>query len=283
VSDTNKLNNTKLKLKDKVFFVTGASAGIGEAIAREAAEQGASVVVTARRADKLERVVAEIEQQGGNASYAVCDVTEPEQLERAVAKARETFGGLDVVIANAGFGVQGTLSSLKVDDYRRQFDCNVFGVLNTIYATLESLRERRGAIGVVGSANGYLNVPGWSAYCMSKHAVRSLCACIRHELLPEGVSVTHLAPGFIESDFRKTSNDNVLQLDAKDPVPAWLVMPARKAARKMVSATVKRKGEAVITAHAKAVVELERHAPSLVSGAVGLSGAWVRRLSKDAG
>jgi short-subunit dehydrogenase len=283
VSDTNKLNNTKLKLKDKVFFVTGASAGIGEAIAREAAEQGASVVVTARRADKLERVVAEIEQQGGNASYAVCDVTEPEQLERAVAKARETFGGLDVVIANAGFGVQGSLSSLKVDDYRRQFDCNVFGVLNTIYATLESLRERRGAIGVVGSANGYLNVPGWSAYCMSKHAVRSLCACIRHELLPEGVSVTHLAPGFIESDFRKTSNDNVLQLDAKDPVPAWLVMPARKAARKMVSATVKRKGEAVITAHAKAVVELERHAPSLVSGAVGLSGAWVRRLSKDAG
>lgn len=271
------------KLNDRVFLVTGASSGIGEAIAREAAAQGASVVLTARRADKLERVATQIREQGGKATFATCDVTEPEQLARAVAKAREAFGGIDVVIANAGFGVQGTLSSLKVEDYRRQFDCNVFGVLNTLYATLESLRERRGAVGVVGSANGYLNVPGWSAYCMSKHAVRSLCASIRHELLPEGVSVTHLAPGFIESDFRKTSNDNVLNIEAKDPVPSWLTMPARTAAKKMISATVRRKGESVITFHAKAVVGLERHASSLVSGAVGLSGSWVRRLSKDAG
>jgi NADP-dependent 3-hydroxy acid dehydrogenase YdfG len=271
------------KLKDKVFFVTGASSGIGEAVAREAAEQGANVVLAARRADKLERVVADIKDHGGSATYAVCDVTEPEQLASAVAKAREVYGGLDVVMANAGFGVQGNLTSLSVDDYRRQFDCNVFGVLNTLYATLESLRERRGCIGVVGSANGYLNVPGWSAYCMSKHAVRSLCACIRHELLPEGVSVTHLAPGFIESDFRKTSNDNVLKADAQDPVPSWLVMPARKAAKKMIAATVGRRGESVITVHAKAVVGLERHASSLVSGVIGLSGAWVKRLSKDAG
>lgn len=271
------------KLRDKVFFVTGASTGIGEAIAREAASSGAHVMLLARRLDRLERVAQDINARGGSASHAVCDVTQEDQLAAAVEKTRATFGGIDVVIANAGFGVQGTLTDLTIDDYRRQFECNVFGVLTTLYATLGSLKERRGCIGIMGSVNGYLNVPGWSAYCMSKHAVRSLCACVRHELLPEGVSVTHLAPGFIESDFRRVSNDNVLREEAKDPVPPWLVMPAPKAAKQMINAVVRRRAEAVITMHGKAAVELERHAPSLVSGVVGLSGAWVRRLSKNAG
>jgi short-subunit dehydrogenase len=269
------------KLADKVFFITGASGGIGEAMAREAAQRGARVVLTARRVDRLERIVSEIQQEGGQATCAACDVTEPEQLRHAVSKAREVFGGIDVVIANAGFGVQGTVASLTVEDYRRQFECNVFGVLNTLYATLESLRERRGAIGVVGSANGYVNLPTWSAYCMSKHAVRSLCACLRHELSAEGVSVTHLAPGLIASDFRRTSNQNVLDAGSKEPVPAWLMMPPSKAAKKMIAAVVKRRSEAVITAHAKALIDLERHLPTLVSGVVGLTGEWVRRLSKN--
>src|SRR5688572_17161139 len=98
------------KLADKVFFITGASGGIGEALAREAAQQGARVVLTARRADRLERIVSEIQQEGGQATCATCDVTEPEQLRHAVGKAREAFGGIDVVIANAGFGVQGTVA-----------------------------------------------------------------------------------------------------------------------------------------------------------------------------
>jgi short-subunit dehydrogenase len=270
-------------IKDTVFLITGASTGIGKALATQAAAGGAHVVLLARRLDRLEQVVSDIKSGGGSALAVAGDVTQREQLDAAVEKARSAFGGLDVVLANAGFGVQGTLAELGLEDYRRQFDCNVFGVLETIYASLDELRQRKGCIGVVGSANGYLNVPGWSAYCMSKHAVRSLCACVRHELLPEGVSITHLAPGFVESDFRRTGNDNTLKADAKDPVPSWLVMPARTAAKKMIHAVVRRRAEAVITVHAKAVVELERHLPSLVSGMVGLSGSVVRKLSKDAG
>lgn len=271
------------RLDGKVVFVTGASSGIGEAVAREAATLGGRVVLLARRVDRLEKVMSAIRESGGEALCAPCDVTDQAQLERAVMEARRAFGGIDVVIANAGFGVQGKVSDLAIGDYDRQFQCNVFGVIRTIHATLPSLRENRGSIGVVGSANGYFNVPGWSAYCMSKHAVRSLCACARAELLPLGVSVTHLAPGFIESDFRRTSNDGTLSSDAKDPVPSWLTMPAALAAKKILAATLHRRREAVITVHAKAVVGLERHAPGLVAGVLGAAGGWVERLSKDAG
>jgi len=214
-----------MKWKDKVVFVTGASAGIGEAIAREAAAQGAKVVLAARR---MERVVAIAAELGERSALGVaCDVTRDGDLEAAVERAH-AFGPVDAMIANAGFGVEGKLANLRLDDYRRQFETNVFGVIRSVQAALPDLRQTGGAIGVVGSTNGYLSVPGWSAYCMSKHAVRSFCDCIRHELAPDGVSVTHLAPGFIESDFRRVDNQSALHERAKDPVPSWLQMSARR-------------------------------------------------------
>src|SRR5690606_1251238 len=153
-------------------------------------------------------------------------------------------------------GVRGDLPVLTLEDYKRQFDTNVFGVVRTIYATVEMLKQRIGMLGNVGSANGYLNVPNWPAYCLSNAWIRSLCACIRHALAREGVSVTHLAPGFIDSEFRRIDNGGQLNDEARDPVPPWLVMSADKAAKQMLDAVLARKEEAVITLHAKAVVAL---------------------------
>ena len=271
------------KLSNKVVFVTGASSGIGEALAREASAQGALVVLCARREDRIKAIAQELVEAGGQTLAVRADVTQDGSLEAAVQEIALRFGRLDMVIANAGFGVEGKLTELKLEDYRRQLETNVFGVIRTIYASLPLLKESRGSIGVMGSANGYLNVPGWSAYCMSKHAVRSLCACVKHELSEEGVSITHLAPGFVESDFRKTGNDSQLKTDAHDPVPKWLQIPARSAARSMLKAVLARREEAVIAVHAKAVIGLERHVPWFVSKAVGASGKIVRSLSKSAG
>lgn len=271
------------KLKDKVVFVTGASSGIGEALVREASAQGAHVVLTARREDRIKAIAEDLAAAGGQALSVRVDVTQDGSVEAAVQETIVRFGRLDMVIANAGFGVEGKLTDLKMDDYRRQLETNVFGVLRTIYAALPELRTSRGTIGVMGSANGYLNVPGWSAYCMSKHAIRSLCACVKHELSEEGVSITYLAPGFVESDFRKTGNDSQLKADAEDPVPKWLQIPGPSAARSMLRAVINRREEAVISFHAKAVVGLERHVPWIVSKAVGASGKIVKSLSKDAG
>jgi NADP-dependent 3-hydroxy acid dehydrogenase YdfG len=268
-----------MSYEDKVVFVTGASAGIGEAVAREAVRQGAKVVLAARRQERIEAIAAELGRD--KALAVVCDVTKDGDLEAAVERAH-ALGPIDALIANAGFGVGGKFTKLTLDDYRRQFETNVFGVIRSVYAALPDLRQTRGAIGIVGSTNGYLSLPGWSAYCMSKHAVRSLSECLRLELARDGVSVTHLAPGFIESEFRRIDHHGSLDDAAGDPVPRWLVMPARAAAKKILAAVAARSPERVITGHAKFAVGATRYAPRLVSRAVGLSGRWIKDLSKRA-
>jgi NADP-dependent 3-hydroxy acid dehydrogenase YdfG len=265
--------------KDKVVFVTGASAGIGEAVAREAVRQGAKVVLAARRLERVETIAAEL--GAANALGVACDVTRDGDLEAAVERSH-AFGPLDAMIANAGFGVAGKVAKLTIDDYRRQFETNVFGVSRSVHAALPDLRQTRGMIGIVGSTNGYLSLPGWSAYCMSKHAVRSLAECLRHELAKDGVSVTHLAPGFIESEFRRVNNRSEFASALADPIPPWLMMSAEAAAKRILRALLARSPERVITGHAKFAVSATRHAPSLVSMAVGLSGRLVKDLSKRA-
>jgi NADP-dependent 3-hydroxy acid dehydrogenase YdfG len=265
--------------KDKVVVVTGASAGIGEAVAREAVRKGARVVLAARRKERVEALARELGED--RALGVACDVTRDGELEAAIERAH-AFGPVDVLVANAGFGVGGQFAKLSLDDYRRQFETNVFGVLRSVAAALPDLRTTRGAVGIVGSANGYISLPGWSAYCMSKHAVRSFAECIRHELARDGISVTHLAPGFVETEFRRVDNHSALRDDLADPVPRFLMMPAPKAAKKILAAIAARVPEAIITGHARLAVGATRHAPALVSAAVGLSGRFIKELSKRA-
>jgi NAD(P)-dependent dehydrogenase (short-subunit alcohol dehydrogenase family) len=265
-------------LLDKVVLVTGASAGIGEALAREAVRHGARVVLLARRRERVDALAAEL---GAPALGVAGDVTRDGDVARAIELARERFGGVDLLFANAGFGVAGTVRELTLDDYRRQFDTNVFGVVRSLQEALPELERRRGAVGVVGSVNGYVSIPGWSAYCMSKHAVRSLCAAARLELRASGVSVTHLAPGFVESDFRRVDNLNAPHEHVRDPVPSWLRMAAGPAAREMLAAVLARRAEAVITVHGKVAIGFARHTPALVSVALGLGDRVARGLSKQ--
>ena len=128
----------------RVVLVTGASSGIGAALAREFARQGADLVLAARRLPRLVELAAEVRATGRRALAVPCDVTEDGALEGAVRQALEAFGRLDVVVANAGFGVVGPFERLTLDDYRRQFETNVFGVLRTASAALPALRSSRG-------------------------------------------------------------------------------------------------------------------------------------------
>jgi NAD(P)-dependent dehydrogenase (short-subunit alcohol dehydrogenase family) len=265
------------QLAGKVALVTGASAGIGEALAREIVRRGGSVLLVARREARVRELASEL---GERAVGVGGDVTRDGDVARAVAIARERFGGLDLLFANAGFGVSGRFEQLSLADYQRQFDTNVFGVLRSTREALPELRLRGGAIGIVGSVNGYVSIDGWSAYCMSKHAVRSFATCLRAELASAGVSVTHLAPGFVESEFRRVDNQAQLSENARDPVPTFLIMPAARAASMMVSAVLSRRAEAVITGHGKLAVHFERHAPWLVSRALGVGAGIARRFGK---
>ena len=120
----------------ETVLITGASSGIGAALAREFARQGADLVLLARRTDRLTALAAELERQGRRALALTGDVTVDGDLERAVAETRAKLGRLDVAVANAGFGVVGPVERLTLDDYRRQFETNVFGVLRTVHAAL---------------------------------------------------------------------------------------------------------------------------------------------------
>jgi short-subunit dehydrogenase len=261
----------------KVALITGASAGIGAALARELAQDGADLVLAARREDRLRDLAREIEATGRTAIVIGCDVTRDGDLERAVAAAVERYGRLDIAIANAGFGVSGPVETLELDDFRRQLDTNVFGVLRTLYASLPELRKTRGQFVVVGSVAGHVPTPGTSAYCMSKFALRGFTESIHHELAASGISVTLVSPGFVDSDIRRVDNQGLVHESAPDPVPAWLRMPADRAARTIVRAIHGRRREVIVTAHGKALVFVYRHAPWLLRFLFGRFGTPKRR------
>jgi len=265
------------RFRGRVVFITGASSGIGAALARRFAAERADVVLAARRMGRLQALARDLEAGGTRALAVACDVTRDEHMERAAARARETFGRIDVVVANAGFGVVGPIERLTIDDYRRQFETNVFGVLRTIYATLDDLARTRGRLVLIGSVMGHLSMPGASPYAMSKWAVRALAKALVHELRPRGIAVVHISPGAVVSELRQVDNHGVLRTDVDDPLPRWLRMPTDRAARQIVDAVAGRRSERVITRLGKLAVAVEHHAPPLLSLAIRALGARSRR------
>ena len=256
----------------KVVFITGASAGIGAALALEFARQGADVALAARRRDRLEALAEDVRRLGRRAVATSCDVRMDGDLERAVGEAVAALGRIDVVVANAGFGVAGELRRLALPDYRRQFETNVFGVLRTVYASLIELEKTRGTLVIIGSVAGHVAAPGSTPYAMSKFAVRALSEGLGHELASRGVAVVLVSPGFVESELRQVDNEGRFRSEARDRVPGWLVMPSASAARKIVRAVARRRREVVITGHGKIFVFTQRHAPWLVARLIRILG-----------
>jgi short-subunit dehydrogenase len=262
------MNRTPSFFQGKAVLITGASSGIGEELAWQLGQAGAQLTLASRRKELLEGLAQRIAAAGKPKPLVVaCDVTHDGDLENAVAESLRQWGKLDVAIANAGFGVVGALKKLTVEDYRRQFETNVFGVLRTIYAALPEIEKTKGNIVITGSVSGWTASPGSSPYAMSKFAVRALANSITPELRLAGVKVTLLSPGFVASDIRRVDNQGKFHADAKEQIPAWVVVPTDKAVRQILRAVARGKREAIITGHGKALVALERFAPWILRAA----------------
>lgn len=252
------------RFQNRTVLITGASSGIGAELARQFAAEGANLLLAARRIDRLGEVVRNLPTPRARVRIFECDVTREEQLNALVEQLHAQGGVIDLVVANAGFGIVGNVQSLSLADYQRQFETNVWGVLRTLYATLPDLKRTRGQFVVMGSVAGYVPQPGVSPYGMSKFAIRVFAECIRADLAPEGVDVTLLSPGFVDSDIRRTDNRGRVHEHVRDPVPHLILVPTAKAVRHMLDAIYKRKRESIITGHGKVIVLMYRFFPWLV-------------------
>ena len=188
------------RMEGWIALVTGASSGIGLALARECARQGAWVALAARRSDRLKELKREIEKMGGMAMICTCDVTDAAQVNRTVKRVVNQWGGLDLVVANAGFSVTGSFENLSVDDYRRQFETNVFGVIHTVKASMPHLIESEGRLGIMSSIAGFIGYPGASAYCASKFAVIALTQAGARAFAEHGITVNAFCPGVVRTE-----------------------------------------------------------------------------------
>jgi short-subunit dehydrogenase len=254
--------------RGKSVLVTGASSGIGRTLALQLGAAGAQLTLTARRSELLAQLADELVSAGAvRPVISVCDVTRDGDPEGAVADAVSAFSRLDVVFANAGFGVVGSFDRLTLADYRRQFETNVFGVLRTLKACQAEIARRRGNIAIIGSVAGYCATPGNSPYCMSKFAIRALAQSITPELARAGVSVTLVSPGFVASNIRKVDNVGRFHSDAPEPMPAWLVADTQRVCRLILRAVAARRPEVIITGHGKLLVAIERFAPWILRAA----------------
>jgi NADP-dependent 3-hydroxy acid dehydrogenase YdfG len=215
----------------KVVAITGASSGIGAATAALLAERGASVVLGARRSDRLEALAAEIRQRGGTASVCRIDVSVGEDLERFVAQAVDEFGRLDVLVSNAGIARIAPLADLDVGDWSAMIDANVNSVLHGIAAALPVFRAQgSGHFVTTLSTSGIKIVPGQAVYAGTKNAVRTVLEALRQESTDGTLRTTSISPGYVQTELTDYIEDPAALEEARQRM-ADLGIPPEAVAR----------------------------------------------------
>ncbi|WP_278022672.1 SDR family NAD(P)-dependent oxidoreductase [Flavobacterium ginsengisoli] len=252
------------KAKEEVIWITGASSGIGKSMAFEWSRLGYKVVLSSRRKELLDKVADTIRDSGGQALVIPCDIMEETSIENGVQQIIKEWGRLDVAIANAGFGVFGSIENLTAKDWNRQLQGNVTGLALTVKYALPHLKKSKGRIGLVGSVSAYLPNPNVGAYGASKAAVNSIGQTLQVELMGTGVTCTTVHPGFVVSEIARIDNDGVWHPEQQDLRPSSLMWPTDKVAKVMVQAILKRKRNYIFTDHGKLAVWLQRWFPGVM-------------------
>ncbi len=221
-------------LAGKVVFITGASSGIGEAAARLFAREGCRLVLAARRFDRLQQLAGEIASSGGLALPLSMDLSQPEQIGAAVKAALGTYGQIDILFNNAGFGRLDWLESLDpVNDIQPQLAVDLVGVIWMARAVLPGMYARRsGHIINMASVAGWIAPPLYTIYSAGKFGVRGFSEALRREARPKGVFVSVIYPGSVRTEFRQHIGSSAAKRRFK--TPAWLTLSAEDVARSAV-------------------------------------------------
>jgi len=208
------------KLDGKVAVVTGASSGIGEATAEALAAEGATVVVAARREDRIADLTQRIEGNGGKVLAAACDVTDEAQAHGLIRKAEDEFGRVDILVNNAGVMLLSTVGKGLSDEWRRMFDVNVLGLLYTTDAAIETMKRQGGGhlVNVSSVAGRKVTRDSSGVYAGSKFAVGAISEGLRQELLEDNIRVTIVEPGAVATEL----TDHITDEDARESLGGLL-------------------------------------------------------------
>ena len=210
------------KLDGKVAIVTGASSGIGEATAEALAAEGATVVVAARREDRLSDLAKRIESNGGKVKTAKCDVTDEREAHELVRNAEQEFGSVDILVNNAGVMLLSKIEKGLSDEWRRMFDVNVLGLLYATDAAVEVMkRQGSGHIVNVSSVAGRKTRPTSGVYSGTKFAVNAISEALRQELLEDGIRITVVEPGAVATEL----TDHITDEEVREGLKARNIEP----------------------------------------------------------
>lgn len=252
-------------MKDKIVIVTGASSGIGKALAFEFASRGAKLVLAARSLNKLQEVEQKLNTMGVESFCVKTDVSVEQDCKNLMDQAMERFGRIDVLINNAGISMRALFSEMDLSVMKQLMDVNFWGTVYCTKYALPHILETKGSVVGVISIAGYIGLPARTGYSASKYAIRGFLDTLRVENLKKGLHVLVAAPGFTSSNIRNVALTSDGSAQGDTPRDESSMMSAEECASHIASAVKKRKRELILTfVEGKFTVWLGKWWPSLL-------------------
>lgn len=245
---------------DKVVVVTGGTDGIGKSIVEQLLASGAKVATCGRQHDKLYRLQAEFPSYPLHTMVA--DVSNENDCRKFIESTIEVFGGIDILINNAGVSMRALLKDVTTDVLKKLMDVNFFGAVYCTKFALDSIMQRKGSIVGISSIAGYRGLPGRSGYSASKFALQGWLEAIRTELVDEGVHVMWVSPGFIRSNIRNAALTGEGEQQGETPLDEKKLMSPDECAYHILKAVRKKKRSLVLTFTGKKTVFVNKFFPS---------------------
>jgi NAD(P)-dependent dehydrogenase (short-subunit alcohol dehydrogenase family) len=250
--------------ENKVVVITGASSGIGEALAYEFAALGAKVVIAARNVERLTEVAARVAASGGEALVVGADVSREEDCRALIDAAVAAFGGIDVLVCNAGLSMRAVLDDVSTDVLRRLMDVNFWGTVYPVKYALPWLQASRGSIVGVSSVAGLHGLPGRTGYSASKYAMTGFLETVRIENLHKGLHVMVACPGFTATNVRFAALTKDGSPQGRTPREEGRMMTAEEVARRIVRGVRRRKRLLLMEWEGRATHFIKKFAPGFL-------------------
>ena len=250
-------------MQNKVVIITGASSGIGLALAKEFAQRGSKLVLAARSADKLLEIEEELKSGGADVITATTDVSVEADCKNMVEKAVDKFGRIDILINNAGLSMRALFKDVDLAVLKQLMDVNFWGTVYCTKYALPYLLQSKGTVAGISSIAGYVGLPARTGYSASKFAMHGFLEALRVENLKTGLHVLIAAPGFTASNIRKTALKSDGSQQGETPRKEEKMMSAKEVAKHVAHAIEKRKSTLILTfVEGKLTVWLKKWMPS---------------------